>query len=88
MTAALSLEKGELIVQFKVILGLDEAMEHSALVKEHEELYHHPGWPLTILDRPSREELITQYSSYRCLPTDVRPCRLASFCGRSAKVVV
>jgi paired amphipathic helix protein Sin3a len=72
------LGEGELMAQFKEILGWDEAMERSALAKEREELYQPPGRPLTILDRPSREELNIRYGSYRRLPADVSPCRLAS----------
>ncbi|KAN0116479.1 hypothetical protein V8E52_005860 [Russula decolorans] len=64
------LGEGELMAQFKEILGWDEAMERSALAKEREELYQPPGRPLTILDRPSREELNTRYGSYRRLPAD------------------
>ena len=66
------LGEGELMVQFKEILGWDEAMERSALAKEREELYLPPGRPLTILDRPCREELNIRYGSYRRLPADVR----------------
>jgi paired amphipathic helix protein Sin3a len=65
------LGEGELMVQFKEILGWDEAMERSALAKEREERYQPPGRPLTILDRPSREELNIRYGSYRRLPADV-----------------
>ncbi|KAH9983794.1 hypothetical protein BJV74DRAFT_878832 [Russula compacta] len=61
---------GELMGQLKEILGWDEAMERSALAKEREELYQLPGRPLTILDRPSREELNIRYGSYRRLPAD------------------
>ncbi|KAI0302797.1 hypothetical protein B0F90DRAFT_1627282 [Multifurca ochricompacta] len=64
------LGEGELMVQFKEILGWDEAMERAALTKEREELYQPPGRPLTILDRPSREELNIRYGSYRRLPAD------------------
>ncbi|KAF8268550.1 Sin3 family co-repressor-domain-containing protein, partial [Lactarius quietus] len=64
------LGEGELMVQFKEILGWDEAMERSALAKEREELYQPPGRPLTILDRPCREELNIRYGSYRRLPAD------------------
>ena len=81
------LGEGELMAQLKEILGWDEAMERSALVKEREELYPPPGRPLTILDRPSREELNIRYGSYRRLPADVRACRFASLDGQSAKVV-
>ena len=66
------LGEGELMVQLKEILGWDEAMERSALAKEREELYQPPGRPLTILDRPCREELNIRYGSYRRLPADVR----------------
>ena len=71
------LGEGELMAQFKEILGWDEAMERSVL-KEREERYQPPGRPLTILDRPSREELNIRYGSYRRLPADVRPCHFAS----------
>ncbi|KAI9451486.1 hypothetical protein F5148DRAFT_1378838 [Russula earlei] len=64
------LGEGELMAQFKEILGWDEAMERSALAKEREELYQPPGRPLAILDRPSREELNIRYGSYRRLPAD------------------
>ncbi len=66
------LGEGELMVQLKEILGWDEAMERSVLAKEREESYQLPGRPLTILDRPSREELNIRYGSYRRLPADVR----------------
>lgn len=66
------LGEGELMAQFKEILGWDEGMERSALAKEREERYQPPGRPLTILDRPSREELNIRYGSYRRLPADVR----------------
>lgn len=82
------LGEGELMAQFKEILGWDEAMERSALAKEREELYQPPGRPLTILDRPSREELNIRYGSYRRLPADVRLSRLASLYGHDAQVVV
>jgi paired amphipathic helix protein Sin3a len=75
------LGEGELMAQFKEILGWDEAMERSALAKEREELYQPPGRPLTILDRPSREELNIRYGSYRRLPADVRVCRLVLLSG-------
>ena len=81
------LGEGELMAQFKEILGWDEAMERSALSKEREELYQPPGRPLTILDRPSREELNIRYGSYRRLPADVRAC-LLSLSGHSISVVV
>ena len=77
------LGEGELMAQFKEILGWDEAMERSALAKEREELYQPPGRPLTILDRPSREELNTRYGSYRRLPSDVCPCRLSPLQSQS-----
>jgi paired amphipathic helix protein Sin3a len=67
------LGEGELMAQFKEILGWDEAMGRSAPGKERDELYQLPGRPLTILDRPSREELNIRYGSYRRLPADVRP---------------
>lgn len=82
------LGEGELMTQFKEILGLDEAMERSALAKKREELYQPPGRPLTILDRPSREELNIRHGSYRRLPADVRPCHLPSLHGHHAKAVV
>lgn len=66
------LGEGDLMVQFKEILGWDEAMERSAIAKEREELYLPPGRPLSILDRPCREELNIRYGSYRRLPADVR----------------
>lgn len=72
------LGEGELMAQFKEILGWDEAMERSALAKEREELYQPPGRPLTILDRPSREELNIRYGSYRRVPADVCSCRFVS----------
>lgn len=81
------LGEGELMAQFKEILGWDEAMERSALAKEREELYQPPGRPLTILDRPSREELNTRYGSYRRLPADVCPCCLASLQSHIVNVV-
>ena len=71
------LGEGELMVQLKEILGWDEAMERSALAKEREELYQPPGRPLTILDRPCREELNIRYGSYRRLPADVRTFHVA-----------
>lgn len=64
------LGEGELMVQFKEILGWDETMERLALAKEREESYQPPGRPLAILDRPSREELNIRYGSYRRLPAD------------------
>ncbi|KAI9444070.1 hypothetical protein H4582DRAFT_2109296 [Lactarius indigo] len=64
------LGEGELMVQLKEILGWDEAIERSALAKEREELYPPPGRPLSILDRPCREELNIRYGSYRRLPAD------------------
>jgi paired amphipathic helix protein Sin3a len=82
------LGEGELMVQFKEILGWDEAMERSALAKEREELYQPPGRPLTILDRPSREELNIRYGSYRRLPADVRNCRCTSSYGHIVKILV
>jgi paired amphipathic helix protein Sin3a len=82
------LGEGELMAQFKEILGWDEAMERSALAKEREELYQPPGRPLTILDRPSREELNTRYGSYRRLPADVCPCRLASSQNHIVNIIV
>ena len=66
------LGEGDLMVQLKEILGWDEALERSARVKEREEPYPLPGRPLTILDRPCREELNIRYGSYRRLPADVR----------------
>jgi paired amphipathic helix protein Sin3a len=82
------LGEGELMAQFKEILGWDEAMERSALAKEREELYQPPGRPLTILDRPSREELNTRYGSYRRLPADVCSCHLASSQSRIVNIVM
>ena len=81
------LGEGELMAQFKEILGWDEAMERSALAKEREELYQPPGRPLTILDRPSREELNIRYGSYRRVPADVC-CRLVSLQSHIVEVVV
>jgi Sin3 family co-repressor len=78
----------DLMAQFKEILGWDEAMERSALAKEREELYQPPGRPLTILGRPSREELNIRYGSYRRLPADVRACRLVSLSGHEIGFVV
>jgi paired amphipathic helix protein Sin3a len=82
------LGEGELMAQFKEILGWDEAVERSALAKEREELYQPPVRPLTILDRPSREELNIRYGSYRRLPADVRACRLVSLSGHEIGFVV
>ena len=78
----------DLMTQFKEILGWDEAMERSALAKEREELYQPPGRPLTILGRPSREELNIRYGSNRHLPADVRACRLVSLSGHEIGFVV
>ncbi|KAH8992694.1 hypothetical protein EDB92DRAFT_541726 [Lactarius akahatsu] len=64
------LGEGELMVQLKEILGWDETIERSALAKEREEMYPPPGRPLSILDRPCREELNIRYGSYRRLPAD------------------
>ncbi|KAH9179056.1 hypothetical protein EDB89DRAFT_2217542 [Lactarius sanguifluus] len=64
------LGEGDLMVQLKEILGWDEAIERSALAKEREEMYPPPGRPLSILDRPCREELNIRYGSYRRLPAD------------------
>ncbi|KAH9014873.1 hypothetical protein EDB85DRAFT_849888 [Lactarius pseudohatsudake] len=68
------LEEGEPMVEFKEILGWDEAIERSALAKDREELYQPPGRPLSILDcdRVCREELNIRYESYRRLPADIR----------------
>ena len=44
------------------------------------------GLPLSILDRPSREERSVSYDNYLCLLVDVCSCRLASlFSCRAAE---
>ncbi|KAI0777383.1 hypothetical protein BD413DRAFT_467641 [Trametes elegans] len=55
---------GELMAQFKAILGWDERKEWIAPEEE--------GWtrPMGALDRPSREQLHTRYGSYRKLPAN------------------
>ena len=62
---------GELMMQFKEILGWDESMERAAIAREREEGLL-PGRPMLPLDRPSREELNIRHGSYRRLPADVR----------------
>ncbi|KAH9162884.1 hypothetical protein EDB89DRAFT_2247782 [Lactarius sanguifluus] len=69
------LEEGEPMVEFKEILGWDEAIERSALAKDREELYQPPGRPLSILVRPCREELNIRYESYRRLPAEDEMCK-------------
>jgi paired amphipathic helix protein Sin3a len=69
------LGEGELMAQFKEILGWNE---RSALAKGREEYYQPPGWPSIILGCPSREELNIRYGGFRRLLAGVRPCRLAS----------
>ncbi|KAI0634768.1 hypothetical protein C8Q77DRAFT_1103995 [Trametes polyzona] len=56
------LGEGELMAQFKAILGWDERKEWIAAEEE--------AWtrPMGALDRPSREQLHTRYGSYRKLP--------------------
>ncbi|KAI0336648.1 hypothetical protein GY45DRAFT_1332746 [Cubamyces sp. BRFM 1775] len=53
---------GELMAQFKAILGWDDRKEWIAAEEE--------AWtrPMGALDRPSREQLHTRYGSYRKLP--------------------
>ncbi|EIW51655.1 uncharacterized protein TRAVEDRAFT_75682 [Trametes versicolor FP-101664 SS1] len=53
---------GELMAQFKAILGWDERKDWIAAEEE--------AWtrPMGALDRPSREQLHTRYGSYRKLP--------------------
>ncbi|KAI0062716.1 hypothetical protein BV25DRAFT_1803353 [Artomyces pyxidatus] len=60
----------ELMVQFKEILGWDEGLERAALAREREEAFLPPGRPMTILDRPSKEELNIRHGSYRRLPVE------------------
>lgn len=57
---------GELMAQFKAILGWDERKDWIAAEEE--------AWtrPMGALDRPSREQLHTRYGSYRKLPAHVR----------------
>ncbi|KAI0371352.1 hypothetical protein BV20DRAFT_965547 [Pilatotrama ljubarskyi] len=56
------LGEGELMAQFKAILGWDDRKEWIAAEEE--------AWtrPMGALDRPSREQLHTRYGSYRKLP--------------------
>ncbi|KAI0313378.1 hypothetical protein OF83DRAFT_558985 [Amylostereum chailletii] len=61
---------GELMQQWKEILGWDENMERAAFHREREEAYPPPGRPMPFIDRPSREELNIRYGSYRKLPKD------------------
>ncbi|THH20323.1 hypothetical protein EW146_g1003 [Bondarzewia mesenterica] len=60
---------GDLMMQFKDILGWDDAQEKAALMREREEALL-PGRPLAALERPSREELSIRHGSYRHLPAD------------------
>ncbi|KAL6301443.1 hypothetical protein BKA93DRAFT_751965 [Sparassis latifolia] len=53
---------GELMAQFREILGYDEQQERYAAGAD---VY---SWPMTSLDRPSRNQLNLRYGSYRKLP--------------------
>ena len=62
---------GELMAQFKDILGWDANKERMAALEE--------SWtrPMAVLDRPSRHQLHNRYGSYRKLPAHVCiPCPL------------
>ena len=56
---------GELMMQFKDILGWDGNNERMSALEE--------SWtrPMTVLDRPSRNQLHSRYGSYRKLPAHV-----------------
>lgn len=57
---------GELMAQFKDIVGWDMNKERMAALEE--------SWtrPMGVLDRPSRYQLHNRYGSYRKLPVHVR----------------
>ena len=57
---------GELMAQFKEILGWDANKDRMNALEE--------SWtrPAGVLDRPSRNQLHTRYGSYRKLPSNVR----------------
>lgn len=59
------LGEGELLTQFKEILGFDERRERFAGTED--------VWtrPMGVLDRPNREKLYERYGSYRKLPANV-----------------
>jgi paired amphipathic helix protein Sin3a len=64
------LGEGELMRQFKEILGWDERRERESCLAEQQ------GWvrPVSsagVLDRPSRAELSLRFGSYRKLPAGV-----------------
>jgi paired amphipathic helix protein Sin3a len=63
---------GELMAQFKDILGWDERRERYAGAED--------VWtrPTGVLDRPSQNQLNLRYGSYRKLPASVR--RIVSWC--------
>lgn len=60
------LGEGELMAQFKEILGWDERRERYAIAEDI--------WtrPTGVLDRPSRNQLNLRHGSYRKLPASVR----------------
>lgn len=65
-------ENSELFLQFKEILGWDEACERRETERENVSLEAMNGGRMIFgLDRPSKEELNVRYGSYRRLPADV-----------------
>ncbi|TFY74206.1 hypothetical protein EWM64_g9806, partial [Hericium alpestre] len=68
---------GELMHQFREILGWDENLERAAREREREEVATMmTGRGMLVLDRPTREELNVRYGSYRKLPVHVRTLHL------------
>ncbi|TFY70749.1 hypothetical protein EVG20_g2247 [Dentipellis fragilis] len=61
---------GELMQQFRTILGWDDSMERAMAAREHEDKMLAPGRPVPVLERPTREELNIRYGSYRRLPPE------------------
>jgi paired amphipathic helix protein Sin3a len=66
------LGNGELMSQFKEILGWDESKERESWLLEQQQQH---GWSrpsqVSVLDRPTRAELNLKYGSYRRLPASV-----------------
>lgn len=63
------LGEGELMAQFKEILGYDERKERAGGVSGLDDVWTRPTG---VLDRPSRNQLHERFGSYRKLPVQVR----------------
>jgi len=64
------LAEGELMRQFKEILGWDERRERDSWIMEQQEELNRPA-PRSVLNRPSRADMAVKYGSYRKLPASV-----------------